>query len=155
MSTLGEQVSDLREEVTGLGSSLPPTRRETDAVRTFLREASGEVKTLLRQELDLAKAEVGEQAGKAGKGAGMFAGAALAALMMVIFASIAAWWGLAHLVDTAWAALIVTAVWAVIAAVLAVLGRGVLKSMSVTPQRTLDSIKRIPSVFTPARGETP
>lgn len=150
---MGEQVSDLREEVTGLGTALPPTPQETDAVRTFWREASGEVKTLLRQELDLAKAEVGEQAGKAGKGAGMFAGAAVAALMMVIFASIAAWWGLAHLVDPAWAALIVTAVWAVIAAVLVVVGRGVLKSISVTPQRTLDSIKRIPSVFTPVRGE--
>lgn len=148
-----EQVGDLRDEVTGLGGQMPPTGEEKAAVKDFVSDVTRDLKTLVQQEVALAKAEVTAEAGKAGKGAGMLGGAVFAALLAVIFASTAAWWGLAHLVDTSWAALIVAAVWAVIAAVLFVVGRGVLKSISLTPARTIESIKRIPSVLKTSQGE--
>jgi putative superfamily III holin-X len=55
---------------------------------------------------------------KPGKRRAMLAGAAFAACMMLLFASIAVWSGLSHVMDQGWAALIVTAVWAIVCAVL-------------------------------------
>src|SRR5947209_18487842 len=79
--------------------------------------------TLMRQELELAKVELKQEATQAGKAAGMFGGAGFAGYMVLLFASIALWWGLSNVMDQGWAALIVAAVWAVIGAVLFVLGR--------------------------------
>ncbi|NKX51846.1 phage holin family protein, partial [Arthrobacter deserti] len=57
----------------------PPTEAEVKAANLSLGEIMGEVtrdlSTLMRQEVALAKAELKESAGKAGKGAGMFGGA--------------------------------------------------------------------------------
>ena len=63
----------------------------------------------MRQELELAKAEVKQEITKTGKAAGMFGAAGFAGDMVLLFASIAAWWGLANVMDQGWAALIVTA----------------------------------------------
>lgn len=142
-----EQVGDLRDEVTGLGGALPPTGEEKAAVKDFVADVTKDLKTLMGQEVALAKAEIGAEAGKAGKAAGMLVGAVVAVLMVLIFASVAGWWGLSHVVDISWAALIVAGVWLVIALVLAVVGRGLLKSISIVPTRTIDSIKRIPTVL--------
>lgn len=150
---LREQVAELRDEVSGLGGQLPPTGDEKAAVKDFVSDVTRDIKTLVQQEVALAKAEVSAEAGKAGKGAGMLAGAGFGALMAVIFASIAAWWGLAHVMDGSWAALIVAAVWAIIAALLFVAGRGVLKSISLTPARTVQSIKRIPTILKTSQGD--
>lgn len=153
MNQMREQVGELRDEVTGLGGQLPPTGEEKAAVKDFVSDVTRDLKTLVQQEVALAKAEVSAEAGKAGKGAGMLGGAVFAALLAVIFASTAAWWGLAHLMDTSWAALIVAAAWALIAAILFVVGRGVLKSISLAPTRTIESIKRIPTVFKTSQGD--
>lgn len=55
---------------------------------------------------------------KPGKRRAMLAGAAFAACMTLLFASIAVWWGLSNVMDQGWAALIVTAVWAIVCAIL-------------------------------------
>ncbi len=146
-------MTDIRDEITSLGAQLPPTREEKDAVRDFVSDVSRDVKLLMQQELELAKAEIGAEAGKAGKGAGMLGGAGFAALMAVIFASTALWWALSNLMDQSWAALIVAALWAIVAAVLFVVGRAALRSVSLTPQRTLTSIKQIPSALMGRGGD--
>jgi len=56
-----------------------------------------DISTLMRQELDLAKAEVKQEAIKSGKAAGMYGAAGFAGYMVLLFASIALWWGLANL----------------------------------------------------------
>ncbi len=123
-----------------------------DAVEESYGELFGEftadVKKLVQQEVELAKAEVTAEVSKIGKAVGMFAGAALGALMVVIFLSTALWWGLANVMDQSWAALVVAGVWLVIAAVLAIVGRGVLRSISLKPERTLNSLKLLPAAFT-------
>jgi hypothetical protein len=109
----------------------------------LLGEVSRDISTLMRQEVELAKAELKQSATRAGKGAGLLGGAGYAGSMVVLFLSIAAWWGLGHLIDNGWSALVVAAVWAIIAAVLYVVGRKKLKEVQGMPQ-TVDSLKKIP-----------
>lgn len=128
----------------------PPTPSERKAADTSLGDLLGEVtrdvSTLMRQELDLAKAEVRESATRAGKGVGLVGGAGYAGHLTVLFLSLAAWWGLGHVIDIAWSAVIVAVVWAIVAAVLFVLGRKEMKSVRGTPE-TVDSLKKIPDAL--------
>lgn len=124
-----------------------PTPSEQQAADSSLGDLLGEVtrdvSTLMRQELELAKAELKESATRAGKGAGMFGGAAYAGMMAVLFLSIAAWWGLGRLMGNGWSGLVVAVIWAVIALVLYLVGKSQLKSVKGAPQ-TVDSVKKIP-----------
>jgi hypothetical protein len=120
--------------------------REQDSRRSIgelLSAVSQDVTDLLRQEIALAKAEVRQSASSAGKGVGMLAGAGVAGHMVLLFLSIALWWGLGNWMGNAWSALVVAVVWLVIAAVLGVLGRSEMRSVSGVPQTT-ETIKKIP-----------
>src|SRR5918994_6813622 len=75
---------------------------EGTSVGQLMGEVAKDLSTLMRQELELAKAEMKVEAKKAGQGAGMFGAAGLAGLMTVIFLSIALWWALSHLVGHSW-----------------------------------------------------
>ena len=108
----------------------------------LLKQLSQETTTLVRQELDLAKAEVAQKGQKAGKGAGMFGGAGIvgflalaaltAALIMAIDKATANWV----------AALIVAAVYAAIAGVLALLGRSKIQEAGPpVPEQAAESVK--------------
>lgn len=106
--------------------------------------------TLVRQEMELAKAELSQTVSKAGKGAGMFGGAGLAGFFTLLFLSIALWWALGALIGDGdaqpalgWSALIVAAIWAVVAAVLAVTGRKEIQEAEGLP-RTAETVKKIP-----------
>jgi len=109
-------------------------------------EVSRDLSTLVRQEVELAKAEAMQSAKKAGKGAGMLAGAGYAGGMTLLFVSIAVWWALGELVGRGWSALIVAVVWGIVAAVLASRGRTELKE-TPTMQETTDSLKKIPEAL--------
>lgn len=61
---------------------------------------------------------------KPGKRRGMLAGAVFAAYMTLLFASMAFWWALSNVMDQGWAALIVTAVWALVGALLYAASKG-------------------------------
>jgi hypothetical protein len=127
-----------------------PTPSEEKAARTSLGDLLGEVtrdvSTLMRQEIALAKAELSESAKRAGKGAGLFGGAGYAGMMAVLFLSIALWWGLGHLIDNGWSAVVVAVIWGVIALVLFLRGRKELKSVQGAPE-TIDSLKKIPDAL--------
>lgn len=107
-----------------------------------------DLSTLFRQEVDLAKAELTESAKQAGKGAGMFGGAAVAGLFALLFVSITIWWALGYLIGNAWSALIVAVVYGIVAAILFARGRANLKSVRGAP-RTVDSLKKIPDTLKP------
>ena len=136
----------VRDEAVDAVRSLAPTGDEKAALGV-LSDIANDLKVLARQEVELAKAELTAEASKVGKGAGLFGGAAFAGLMFLIFLSTAAWWGLANVMDQSWAALIVAAVWAVLAAALFVVGRATLRSISLKPERTINSVKRIPAAL--------
>jgi hypothetical protein len=118
-------------------------KAESTSLGDLLSEVTSDLSTLMRQELELAKAELRESATRAGKGAGMLGGAGYAALMAVFFLSVALWWALGYLVGLGWSAVIVAVIWAVIALVLFLMGQKQLKSVKGAPQ-TVETIKRIP-----------
>lgn len=100
-----------------------------------------DVSTLVRQEIDLAKAELREEAVKTGKAAGMLGAAGFAGYLVLLFLSLTIMWALADVVHIGWAALIVAVIWAVVGAVLFALGRSRLRSVDPTPRRTVETIK--------------
>jgi hypothetical protein len=123
------------------------------SVGELVGQVAQDLSTLMRQELDLAKAEVKQEVTKTGKAAGMMGAAGFAGYMVLLFASIAAWWGLANVMDQGWAALIVTGIWAVIGTVLFVLGRRRLKEVNPKPERTIETVKELPDALRgPARS---
>jgi len=125
----------------------PSERKAADtSLGDLLSEVTRDVSVLMRQEVELAKAEVKQSATRAGKGAGMLGGAGYAGHLAVLFLSFAAWWGLGHVIDIAWAAVIVAVIWGIVAAVLFVLGRKEMKAIKGTPE-TVDSLKHIPDAL--------
>lgn len=109
----------------------------------LLGDLSRDVSTLLSQEVELAKAELRQEAKVAGKAGGMFAGVAIAGALTILFLSYAAWWGLANVMDQGWAALIVAAIWAVIGLVLFGRARKQMRTVRVLPQ-TQQTVREIP-----------
>jgi uncharacterized membrane protein YqjE len=107
------------------------------SVGELIGNISNDLSQLFRQEVELAKAELKEEASKAGKAAGMLGGAAFAGYLAVVLLSFA----LANVMDGGWAALIVAVLWAIIGAVLYANGRKKLKTVDPTPRRTVDTIK--------------
>jgi hypothetical protein len=114
------------------------------SIGELLSDVSQDITTLLRQEVELAKAEIKQSASRAGKGAGMLAGAGVAGHMVLLFVSIAAWWGIGDSTGHGWSALIVAVIWLIIGAVLAALGRTELKAVNGVPQ-TASTVKKIPN----------
>ena len=130
--------------MTQVPASPPPGQGAHDAsVGELLGEVTRDLSTLMRQEIALAKAEVSESAKRAGKGAGMLAGAGVAGHMVLLFLSIALWWALGSAIGRGWSAVVVAVVWAVVAAVLALRGRTQLREVEGLPE-TADSVRKIP-----------
>ncbi len=115
-------------------------------------EVAKDLSTLVRQEVELAKAEVKTEAGKAAKGAGMLGGAGFAGYMVVVFLSLALWQALANVMDEGWAALIVAAVWAIAGAVLYATGRREVRRINPKPERTVETLQQVPDAL---KGERP
>jgi uncharacterized membrane protein YqjE len=108
----------------------------------LMRELTDQTTTLLRKELELAKAELAEKGKRAGVGAGMFGGAGLfgagafAAITTCVILAL-------NTFMAGWlAALIVAAVYAAIAGVLALRGRReVQQAAPPVPERAVESTK--------------
>jgi hypothetical protein len=113
------------------------------SVGELFSEVAEDLSTLMRQEVELAKAELRQSATRAGKGAGLLAGAGVSGHMVLLFASVAAWWGLGDAVGHGWSALIVAAIWLMIAAVLGLMGRREISAVPGIPQTT-QTVKQIP-----------
>ena len=124
----------------------------TSSLGDILGDLSRDVSTLFRQEVALAKAEITQSAKKAGKGAGFLGGAGATGYLALVFLSLTIMFALAVLFDNdvpaayIWAALIVTVIWAVVAAILAARGRKELQTVQGAPQ-TVDTVKQIPQAL--------
>ena len=119
---------------------------EDRSIGEILSDVTTDLSTLMRQELELAKAELKQTATKAGTGAGLFGGAAVAGHMVLVFVSISIWWSLGMLIGHGWSALIVAVIWGIIAAVLAVTGKGQLAKARGVPQTT-ETVAKIPDAL--------
>ena len=109
----------------------------------LVKQLATETSTLVKQEIDLAKAEMTEKGKKAGKGAGIFGAAgiigflALSALTACLIAL------LATALDHVWlAALIVALVYGAVAGVLALTGKKeVQEATPPAPEQTIETLK--------------
>lgn len=113
---------------------------ETRSVGEIVGDISKDMSTLIKQEMDLAKAELKQEVSKIGKGAGMFGGAGLAGHFALFFLSFALVYLLDNWMPVELAALIVGLVWGIAAVVLAIRGRNEIKEANPqlpTTQQTL------------------
>jgi uncharacterized membrane protein YqjE len=126
MSTMNGESNELRSHSTG----------------ELVKELSEQTTTLVRKELELAKAELSQKGKVAGEGAGMFGGAAVVGLLALgtlttMFLAL-----LDKAMDLWVAALIVTLIYGAIAAVLALTGKDrVKKGMPPAPEQTVETVK--------------
>ena len=108
----------------------------------LLKQLSQETSTLVKQELDLAKAEMAEKGKHAGKGIGLFSGAGLFGLGAFLALTAAIIAALSQVMDVWLAALIVAVVYGVVAAVLARTGQSKIKEATpVAPEQTVQTLK--------------
>ena len=117
-----------------------PDARERP-IGELVKDLAGQTSTLVRQEIQLAQAEVTSKGKLAGRGVGMLAAAAVAGLLALIALTA----GLIAALDTAvplWlAALIVTLLWGVVGAVLAARGRKELQQATPPVPQTVETVK--------------
>jgi uncharacterized membrane protein YqjE len=111
-------------------------------VGELLKELSTQTTTLVRQELELAKAEMSEKGKQAGLGVGMFGGAGMFALLALGALTTCVIAALATGMDVWLAALVVAVVYAGVAATLALLGkRKTREAVPPAPEQAIESTK--------------
>lgn len=111
------------------------------SIGDLLSEISTDLSQLVRDEIELAKAEIKQESTKAGKAVGMLGGAGYAGHLVLLLGSLTLIFALANVMNIAWAALIVTVVWAVVAAVLYTTGRKRLRTVNLKPEQTVETLK--------------
>jgi uncharacterized membrane protein YqjE len=123
----------------------PTEHNTTDPAETSIGELIGNISNdlsqLFRQEVELAKVELKQEAAKAGKAAGMLGAAGFAGYLTVVLLSFALVFALGNVMDLGWAALIVAVIWGIVGAVLYANGRKKLKTVDPMPRQTVDTIK--------------
>jgi membrane protein implicated in regulation of membrane protease activity len=136
---VAHSVSPSRTDGTG-GAGEP-------SVGTLVQSAMADVSTLVRAEIELAKAEVGKSAKTAGIGAGAFGAAGVMLAFSGFFFGIAlaeflTWLGLARWISY----LIVWFLLVLIAALAALFGKRTIKKIE-KPERTLETLHDLPEVM--------
>jgi nitrate/nitrite transporter NarK len=121
--------------------TVPQDRPAETSIGQLISDISDDLSRLFRQEVELAKAEVRQEATKAGKAAGMLGGAGFAGYMVALLLTFAVVFGLGNVMDLGWAALIVAVVWAVVGGVLYASGRRRLRTVSPVPRQTVETLK--------------
>ena len=114
---------------------------EQTSIGDIIGNISNDLSQLFRQEVELAKAELKQEATKAGKAGGMLGAAALAGYLVVLLLTFALVFALGEVIPLGWAAFIVGLVWAAVGAVLYVNGRKKLKTVDPVPRRTAETLK--------------
>jgi uncharacterized membrane protein YqjE len=119
----------------------PGAPRDDESIGKLIGEVAGDVSKLFRQEVELAKAELKEEAVKAGKAGGMVAAAGFAGYMVAVLLSLALVFALANIVPHSWAAVIVAVIWAIVGGVLYATGRQRMKQVDPVPRQTIETLK--------------
>ena len=125
-----------------LGPDLSARRPRSDrSIAALLADLANETGTLVRQEIALFKAEIGEKLGRLGMGTGAIAAGGLIAFSGWLALIAAAILGLAKVVAPWLAALIVGVVVLAIGAGLLFFGKSRLAADTLVPRRTLNSLR--------------
>lgn len=117
------------------------TRAEDRSLSELLSDVTGEIATLFRKEVELARAETSEQVSRAAKAGAMLGAAAVVGFLTLILLAFAAAWGLSEVVPEGVAFLIVGVVFGLVAAVLASAGKKKIASVNPMPDQTVQTVK--------------
>jgi MFS family permease len=108
----------------------------------LVKQLAGQTSTLVRQEIELAKAEMSQKASVAGKGAGLLGGAAAVGLLAGGALTACLVLVLSEVMDAWIAALIVAVVLGAIAALLGLSGRNKVRAATpAVPEQTIETVK--------------
>lgn len=131
---------------TGAGATSQSARFERPEDRPIgdlVRDLSQQTSTLVRQELELARAELTQKGKIAGIGAGMFGAAGLVGFFAFAALTAAIIAALSLVFDEVWpAALIVAVVYGAIAGVLALTGKNKVQEATPPVEHTPESVKQ-------------
>ncbi|HEY2202505.1 MAG TPA: phage holin family protein [Solirubrobacteraceae bacterium] len=120
----------------------PDPRLREQSMGELFKQLSDDMSTLVRQELKLAQAEMTEKGKKAGIGIGMFGAAGIVGMLALLTLTTCLVAALATGMAVWLAALIVTVVYAAVAAGLALVGKQrVSEATPPVPEQTIDSVK--------------
>jgi hypothetical protein len=118
----------------------------TKSIGEALGDVTRDLSVLVQQELALAKAEVRQTVNRASQAVGMFAGAAVAAFLFVVFLSLALWVAISDRTGPGWGAVIVAVIWLIAGVVLFLVARAQLKKVSGLPQTT-ETVRQVPNAL--------
>lgn len=104
-------------------------------------DMTSEAATLVRKELELAKVETKDSLSRASKAGVMFGATGVVALLALQLLSFAAAWGLAAVLPTGLAFLVVGVVYVAIAAVLFSQARKRAAEVKLVPEQTVETLK--------------
>jgi Putative Actinobacterial Holin-X, holin superfamily III len=120
----------------------PPEELRERPIGDLVKQLAGQTSTLVRQEIDLAKAEMSQKASIAGKGAGLLGGAAVVGLLAAGALTACLILALSEVIPDWLAALVVALVLGAIAAVLALQGRNRIRAATPpVPEQTVETVK--------------
>ena len=117
------------------------TERGDESIGNLIGQVAGDVSTLFRQEVALAKEELKAEAAKAGKAGGMLAGAGFAGYMVAVLLSLALVLALGDVMPDGWAAVIVAVLWGIVGGVLYTVGRKRMKYGDPVPRQTVETLR--------------
>jgi MFS family permease len=120
----------------------PPEELRDRPIGDLVKQLAGQTSTLVRQEIDLATAELTQKGRVAGQGAGMYGAASVVGLLAAGALTACVILALSEVVADWLAALIVALVLGAVAAVLALQGRNRVRAATPpVPQQTVETVK--------------
>ncbi|HLJ83769.1 MAG TPA: phage holin family protein [Candidatus Eremiobacteraceae bacterium] len=115
---------------------------ESESFTESLKQLGSDISILIREDLESARAEMLQKAKDAGLGAGMLSGSAVAGLFALLCLTMLTIVLLASSLQLWLAVLIVTIVWACVAAILAIAGKRKMGDVGTPlPERTINKVK--------------
>ena len=152
----GRRLRRRRNPMSKTPVNLPYNPASEETLGALLATATRDLSSLVRSEIELAKAEVKVDVKNGVMGGAMFGAAGLLGLLAIILLSIAAAYGLvAAGLHPGWAFLIVAAVYLVVAAILAFVGKTAVSKVG-PPERTIRTSKETAAFLkSPRTGEAP
>lgn len=114
--------------------SAPTPAPDGRSIGALIGDITQDVTTLLREELELARVQLRQEAIRTGKATAL-AGATAAAQLTLLFASVTVCWWLSHYMNLGYAALLIALLWAAVCVALYLNGTHRLRTLRLGPDR--------------------
>ena len=122
-------------------SAAAPQGEDQRSLGEIVGDVTQDLTQLLRQEMELAKTELKQEVAKTGKGVGLVGGAGVAGHLFLLFVSLTAVFALDEALPLWAAALIVSVLWGLAAAALALIGKKAIQEANPQLPKTQRSLK--------------